>query len=197
MTDELPPKPNFVIIGAQKSATRWLRANLGRHPEIFTASRELHYWNSPDKVGTVRGARGYRRQFTGWTGEQFVGEATPGYMILRHDPAATADRMRLGIPDARLVALLRNPIDRAQSAMVHHARRNRIPPDARLVDVLRERQPARLDRLCLVSGGWYARSLRPYLRPIRAAGPPGTAAERRATSLAAYMVSSPPMVMSV
>ena len=32
-----PPLPTFLIIGAQKSATRWLRLNLGLHPAVFTA----------------------------------------------------------------------------------------------------------------------------------------------------------------
>lgn len=162
MTDRLPPKPDFVILGAQKSATRWLRVNLGRHPEIFTVARELHYWNGGDAAGVLRPMTWYRRQFAGWTGEAFVGEATPGYMIWRHTPARTALRMRVGIPRARLIALLRNPIDRAQSALNHHARRNRITPGSRLVDVLRERRPVTEDRLCLVTGGWYERSLHPF-----------------------------------
>jgi len=162
MTDRIPPKPGFVIIGAQKSATRWLRVNLGRHPEIFTVARELHYWNGGSVHGRLRGPQWYQQQFAGWSGEPFVGEATPGYMIWRHTPARTALRMRIGIPRARLIALLRNPIDRAQSALNHHARRNRVPPGARLVDVLRERRPVTEDRLCLVTGGWYERSLHPF-----------------------------------
>jgi hypothetical protein len=162
MTDLLPPKPNFVIIGAQKSATRWLRVNLGRHPEIFTVARELHFWNGGGAGGTLRPMTWYRSQFADWHGESFLGEATPGYMIWRHVPARTALRMRIGIPEARIIALLRNPIDRAQSALNHHARRNRIPPGARLGDVLRERRPVTFDRLCLVTGGWYERSLHPF-----------------------------------
>lgn len=162
MTEVSPPEPAFVIIGAQKSATRWLRVNLGRHPEIFTAARELHYWNDGSVHGGLRGMEWYRKQFAGWSGEPFLGEATPGYMIWRHTPALTALRMRLAIPRARLIALLRNPIDRAQSALNHHARRNRLPPGARLVDVLRERRPVTEDRLCLVTGGWYERSLHPF-----------------------------------
>ena len=33
--------PTFIVIGAQKCATRWLRINLGQHPQIFTAPSEL------------------------------------------------------------------------------------------------------------------------------------------------------------
>jgi hypothetical protein len=62
-----------------------------------------------------------------------------------------------------LIALLRNPVDRAQSAMLHHMRRQRIPVGSRLIDVVREHRPSESDWFCLVSGGWYAASLEPFL----------------------------------
>jgi len=156
------PLPTFVIIGAQKSATRWLRANLGKHPQIFTASKELNFWNA-SKFDERHGLDAYRARFDGRRGEPIVGEATPGYMIWRHRPAEVAARMRRGLPDARLLAILRNPIDRANSAMMHHVRRGRIAPGYRLIDIVRAREPAELDWFCLVSGGWYAASLEPYV----------------------------------
>ncbi len=157
------PLPTFVIIGAQKSATRWLRINLGQHPQIFTARSELHFWNARWKVKN-KGLESYREQFAGWKGQPIVGEATPGYMIWRHDPRRVARRLADGLPDARLIAILRNPIDRANSAMLHHVRRGRIVPGLRLVDLVRARRPPEKDWFCLVSGGWYARSLAPFVK---------------------------------
>ncbi|MDQ1433492.1 MAG: hypothetical protein QOF59_308 [Actinomycetota bacterium] len=162
MDDRTPPLPRFVIVGAQKSATRWLRTNLGEHPDIFVPPSEVHFWNVEGRVKRD-GLEWYRDQFDGWNGEPIVGEATPGYMIWRHHPEWVATRMKRAMPDLKLIALLRNPIDRASSALVHHIRRGRLPADARLVDVVRERRPPEKDRLCLVSGGWYAASLRPFL----------------------------------
>jgi hypothetical protein len=162
-----PPLPTFLIIGAQKSATRWLRVNLGAHPEIYTAPRELHFWNLAERVNAQNGLDWYRAKFAGWHGEPIVGEATPGYMIWRHAPAKIAFRLVTRVPDMRLIAILRNPIDRAYSAMNHHMRRNRVPPGSRLVDLLYERQPAARDRLCLVAGGWYWRSLLPFRNAFR------------------------------
>ena len=133
------------------------------HPDIFT--RAVRRCIS----GTVRhrvenlGIDWYRDQFEGWNGEPIVGEATPGYMIWRHHPAYVAQRMKDHHPDVKLIAILRNPVDRAQSAMLHHIRRHRIPRDARLVDVVRELRPPESDWFCLVSGGWYAASLEPFL----------------------------------
>jgi hypothetical protein len=157
-----PPLPTFVIIGAQKSATRWLRLKLGEHPQIFTANDELHFWNNRWRVESI-GLHGYRALFEGWGGEPIVGEATPGYMMWKHGPPRVAHRMKQDLPDVRLLAILRNPIDRANSAMLHHIRRGRLPQDARLLDVVRERLPAEKDRLGLIAGGWYAKSLAPFL----------------------------------
>ena len=154
--------PTFVIIGAQKCATRWLRINLGHHPEIFTAGSELSFWNNGHRVEKL-GLDWYRDQFEGWNGESIVGEATPGYMIWRHHPELVAQRIKDHQPDVRVIAILRNPVDRAQSALLHHIRRQRIPAKARLVDVVRERRPPESDWFCLVAGGWYAASLERYL----------------------------------
>jgi hypothetical protein len=56
------PLPTFLIIGAQKSATRWLRLNLGLHPDVFTAPRELEFFNSAEHF-LQDGPEWYRRQF--------------------------------------------------------------------------------------------------------------------------------------
>ena len=162
MDNTTAPLPRFVIIGAQKSATRWLRSNLGEHPDIFTARTELHFWNIEHRV-TKLGLDWYCDQFEGWNGQPIVGEATPGYTIWRHHPDEVAARMKKYQPEVKPIAILRNPIDRATSAMVHHIRRGRLPANSRLVDVVRERTPPEKDRLCLIAGGWYAACLEPYL----------------------------------
>ncbi len=148
-------------LARKRRATRWLRVNLGKHPQIFAAPEELHFWNT--RTYDELGLDPYRSLFTGWAGEPIVGESTPGYMIWRHNPDRVADRMGKAIPDLRLIAILRNPIDRANSAMLHQVHRGRIAPGYRLVDIVRAREPAERDWFCLVSGGWYAASLEPYL----------------------------------
>ena len=140
-----PPLPTFLIIGAQKSATRWLRLNLGLHPSVFTASRELEFFNNRERYQDL-GTSWYRDQFEGWAGEAIVGEATPGYMFWRHHPEVVAERIQETLPDVRLIATLRNPIDRAQSAMVHHIEGGTLPPDSVLIDLVRATPPER-DRL--------------------------------------------------
>jgi Sulfotransferase domain len=156
-----PPLPTFLIIGAQKSATRWLRVNLGSHPEIFTAPGELGFFHLPRRYREL-GVDWYRSRFDGWSGEPIVGEATPGYMMPWNHPHEVAARIAETLPDVRLLALLRNPIDRAHSALVHHMTRERIRPGTRLVDYVREASPDD-DWMGVIGGGLYAQSLQPFI----------------------------------
>jgi Sulfotransferase domain len=153
------PLPTFLIIGAQKSATRWLRTNLGAHPDIFVAQAELEFFNKDERFR--RGVDWYRTQFDDWAGEPIVGEATPGYMFWREQPAVIATRIHEVVPEVRLLALLRNPIERAQSAMVHHIKFSGLPPDCDVVELVRHTPPEE-DPLGIISGGWYAASLAAY-----------------------------------
>jgi hypothetical protein len=159
MTDAVP-LPSFVIVGAQKSGTRWLRYNLGLHPDVFTPDVEPNFFID-ERADTAEGVQWYRSFFEGWAGEPVVGEATPAYMIWHHDPARSAARLQRWMPEAKVLAILRDPVERFRSAVVHHIRKGRLAPD---VDVmaLAKPTPDPDDRLSLVTGGWYASSLRPY-----------------------------------
>lgn len=99
--------PSFCIIGAMRSGTTSLARYLGAHPEIFMASRkEVRYFDRYFE----RGLEWYRWQFREASSERAIGEATP-YM---HD-RASIERMAAALPDLRLIAILRNPVDRAYS----------------------------------------------------------------------------------
>jgi uncharacterized protein (TIGR03086 family) len=154
------PLPTFLIIGAQKSGTRWLRVNLGRHPDVYTAPLEIMFFHSPERF-EAGGLEWYRAQFSGWAGEPIVGEATPGYMMWRHRPRRVARRIAEVVPEARIIAILRNPVDRAQSAIAHFVSRGQLPSDSNLLELIRRTPPER-DTFGLVAGGWYAASLKPY-----------------------------------
>ena len=103
----------------------------------------------------------YREGFEGWDGEPLVGEATPSYMMWREDTARISARIDKTLSGVKLFALLRNPVDRAYSAFIHHMRVERVAPDADFLELLRSVPPEE-DRLGLISGGWYAASLEPY-----------------------------------
>jgi hypothetical protein len=72
-----------------------------------------------------------------------------------------SERVDETLPGVKLIATLRNPVDRAQSAMVHHIEHGQLSPDTVLVDLVRATPPDK-DKLGIISGGWYAESLEPY-----------------------------------
>jgi len=110
--------PDFVIIGAQKSSTSALRHNLDKHPDVFMAhnldrkaSREIHFFNIDHQWD--RGIDWYRNLFP--YNERIQGEKSPNYINI---PLAH-ERMHQVIPDAKLILLLRNPVNRAYSHWNH------------------------------------------------------------------------------
>ena len=126
--------PNFLIIGAQKAGTSWFADNLGAHPDVFVAERELHYFNDRFE----RGIGWYESQFEAHEDAKAVGESTPGYMYHPEGPARV--RQALG-PDVRLIATLRHPVDRAYSAFWNALTSGRLPEDADFARTFREGDP--------------------------------------------------------
>lgn len=109
--------PTFLVIGAMRSGTTSVSVALAEHPEVFMPpGKELHFFDEHFD----RGVDWYRARFAD-AAEPCVGEGTPRYM---YDPRAVA-RMADVVPDARLVAILRNPLDRAYSHWQHELTRGR------------------------------------------------------------------------
>ncbi len=109
--------PDFLIIGAQKAGTSSLYSFLTAHPQVASAfKKELHFFDSR-QFG--RGEGWYRSNFPPPTSENgykvITGEASPYYI---YHPLA-ARRAAQVVPHARLIALLRNPVDRAYSDYNH------------------------------------------------------------------------------
>jgi hypothetical protein len=99
-----------VIIGAQRCGTTWTYSQLAAHPSVRPAWRkEVHFFDQPRNF--ARGLSWYRAHFPRVGPGRLTGEATPRYL---YAPAA-ARRLVSVLPDARLIALLRNPVDRAYS----------------------------------------------------------------------------------
>jgi hypothetical protein len=110
--------PDFVILGAMRSGTTSLYELLAQHPRILPATRkEVHFFSSH----YANGPRWYRTHFPLAAearlralragGPVLTGEATPYYLFHPHAPR----RLHAVLPHARLIALLRDPVDRAYS----------------------------------------------------------------------------------
>ena len=103
--------PTFLILGAPKCGTTALHHALSRHPDVFMAPDKDPLFFELD-AEYERGPETYwERHFRAWRGETAVGEARPTKLMLPYVPG----RVRQSFPDVRLVAILRDPADRALS----------------------------------------------------------------------------------
>jgi hypothetical protein len=117
--------PDFLIIGAQKSGTTFLYQFLAQHPRVKPAFvKEIHYFDLNFRKGT----NWYRSHFPLQirnTRTFITGEASPYYLFHPH----AARRASMVVPEAKLIVLLRNPVDRAFSHYQHQVKR--VTGDAR------------------------------------------------------------------
>jgi hypothetical protein len=119
--------PDFLVIGAQKSGTSSLFRYLDQHPQVRgSVPKEVHYFSggfTPAPDTYARGEGWYRAHFPKkaamWQGVRAF-EATPLYLL---HPLA-AGRIHALMPAVKLVAVLRNPTDRALSHYFHNVRNN-------------------------------------------------------------------------
>lgn len=113
--------PDFLIIGAAKSATTTLYQYLTQHPQIYMSPEKEPNFFGAD-IRYQRGREAYGELFAAAAADQMCGEATTDYTKFPEYPN-TAKRIHLTIPDVKLIYLLRNPIDRAYAYYVHLHRR--------------------------------------------------------------------------
>lgn len=116
--------PDFIIIGAQRAGTTTVYLNLGRHPCVSPAlTKEVHFFDE----NFHKGINWYKAHFVTifWqkiaklAGKRLIsGEASPYYLF---HPLAP-ERVREAMPEVKLIALLRNPIDRSHSHYHHEVR---------------------------------------------------------------------------
>jgi hypothetical protein len=171
--------PNFLVIGAAKSGTDALCKYLGEHPDVYMCPNrepnffvaegqsEIPYRGPGDRAafeamdGWVSTLERYERLFAGVAGEKAIGEGTAWYMYFE-DAAA---RIKRYVGEAKLIAVLRNPVDRAYSAYTMLLRDGRETifdfPQALAAEA--ERMQRNWDPLYhYVAMGFYARQLRHY-----------------------------------
>jgi hypothetical protein len=120
--------PDFLIVGTQKGGTSSLYAYLAAHPQVMPPRRgaavdddhpkELHFFD----YNYSNGVAWYRAHFPPRAALQLrgaiTGEASPYYLYHPHAPRRIAEV----VPQAKLIVLLRNPVDRAISHYWHEVK---------------------------------------------------------------------------
>jgi hypothetical protein len=125
--------PDFLGIGAPRSATTWLYQRLSLHPDVcLSKKKEIHFFDVRQGKGTfVYGPdwrrparqlhdltdpvhwRWYQSQF-GICGNRISGEITPDYSLLSAERIAI---VKSHLPDLKLIYIMRNPVTRAWSSV--------------------------------------------------------------------------------
>lgn len=152
--------PDLVVIGAMKCATTALHAYLDAHPDIaMWPGKEANFFTGDPWPPPVEPEEWWRHgqwhRGVEWYSSLFDpvakrrGESSPGYTA--PDNPLAAERMAAVLPEARLVYLVREPVERAVSQYAHHVRDGdeRRPIGKALLDpasqyVARSRYAARL-----------------------------------------------------
>ena len=106
--------PNFIVIGAGKAGTTSLWGYLRDHPQVFMSEpKELNFFTIQHNWHL--GVPWYEQHFDAAGDAVAVGEASGAYTNWPSF-AGVPERMASVVPDARLVYVIRHPIDRMVSA---------------------------------------------------------------------------------
>jgi len=141
---------DFVIIGAAKSATTWLQTQLQSDPAVYMPDPELHYFSREYS----RGPEWYLSQFSDEGLGKTVGEKSNSYL---YEPEA-AVRLHRDLPQVKLVAQLRNPVERAYSSYCMLFRRGEVG-----ADINSYLDPSVSESMQLLGSGNFASHLQPYI----------------------------------
>jgi hypothetical protein len=118
-----PRLPDFIVIGTMKSGSSSLYMWLNQQPEVFMPEKKEPDFFSREESWS-RGIRWYASLFAPVVEGQLAGEASVSYTNPRLARVA-AERMRGVLPAARLIYLLRHPLERMASHYRHQLQRGR------------------------------------------------------------------------
>lgn len=146
--------PNFIIIGAPRAGTTALHYYLTQHPQVYMSSqKEPNFFafengkvdfRCPDSQELEKNLvahstptlEAYHHLFRGVTTEIAIGEASPLYLA----SPGTPQRIKQQIPDVKLIAILRDPVERAYSHFTQSARGSKDGNPAEFMQVLHQEE---------------------------------------------------------
>jgi hypothetical protein len=159
--------PNFLIIGIQKAGTTSIYNYLQEHPQIYMSPvKETNFfekdWESiPVEERNKKGIitfDDYCQLFVDVQDEVAIGEASPNYLFHYQ---SSAPKIKQYLPDAKLIAILRNPVERAYSDYLMHIR------DAIGYRPLSEQIKYSANKSFIIRKGFYYEPLKYYYEQFR------------------------------
>ena len=114
--------PDFLVIGAMKSATTTMHQDLSAHPDIFCGRKELNALTSTDDAAEYRET--YRYNFRSANPDQLLGDISTTYAMIP-DHAGVVDKAHeVCGPNLKIIYIVRNPVSRTISHHQHMVRWN-------------------------------------------------------------------------
>ena len=172
--------PNFLVIGAAKAGTSSLWYYLNQHPQIYMTPRketgffafkgaDLDFQGPGDQEENklpINNLDIYLEQFEGLKNEIAIGEACTDYIYIPKAP----ERIHYYIPDVKLIAILRNPVDRAFSQFLGNLNRG-VEPLKDFSKALKQENKRIADnwhcRWHYRERGFYYKQLKPYFETLQ------------------------------
>ena len=125
-------KVNLFVIGVNKAGSSWLYYLLNEHPEIHMSEiKELYYFDEkyPEELDE------YHTNFPLEKDYKYFGEATPTYYRKR----STAQNIKKYSPEAKVLAIIRDPIQRLRSQFYYHKQLGIIPEKTSLEEAIEDK----------------------------------------------------------
>lgn len=130
-------KVNLFVIGVNKAGTSWLYYLLDHHPDIFMAdAKELYFFGEVEDKGPNT-LEAYHARFPFHEDYRYFGEAT----VMYYRSAEVAKKIRSYNPEAKLLAIVRDPIDRLRSQYQYHKQLGILDEGTTVAEALDGRDP--------------------------------------------------------
>jgi len=162
------PEPNFFIVGAPRCATTTMYTYLKQHPEIFLSllKEPIHFGSDLTRQPlAVRDRGDYLSLFDAAGGAPVIGEGSVFYILSKRAP----DELKEFAPSARILIMLRNPVDMMHSLHALYVRTGNEVLDDLSSAVDAEVARARGERLpprCYFPEGLQYRAAARYAEPV-------------------------------
>ncbi|MBR9792363.1 MAG: sulfotransferase domain-containing protein [Gammaproteobacteria bacterium] len=140
-------KVDFIGVGSGKCGSTWLYENVIQHPEVFDGNpKEIHYFGD---LYEQQDFNWYKDLFAGSEGK-IKGEFSISYM---YHPQA-AERIHKHFPDAKIIAMVRDPVERTYSDYQHFIRKGDVSRDYPFSEYIRDQEKLKF--------GYYTDYLAPF-----------------------------------
>jgi hypothetical protein len=155
------PLPTFLICGAPKAGTTALYEYCRQHPDVLMSTpKETGFFHKNHH----KGVDWFRSHFDDYGGETAIGEASVMTMPTPGGEKRVADL----IPDARLLFMLRDPVERAYSDYLFNVQQGWIPPDVSFGHIIRDEVDVKgYSGEALINRGLYLKHLRRFSEHFR------------------------------